>query len=147
MSQRRKQENTISQHGHPLFYEKLGWVYILNNQNREAIDILEKPIKKFSIRPTQTLALLSEAYHKTGQNEKAKLILEELDNKVNKDMHNTAVYLAMTYASIGEKEKALKFLDKAFELHDRHGLAKSRASFQIHSFRTPLSGMLKKVGF
>src|SRR5688572_26532484 len=56
----------IEKYNHILFYDKLGWIYDLAGNHKEAIEILEKEIDKFNARPPSTLAWLASSYYKTG---------------------------------------------------------------------------------
>jgi adenylate cyclase len=138
----------ITKYDHILFYDKLGWIYNLTGQHKEAIEILEKEIAKFNARPPSTLAFLASSYYKSGNKVKAVELLKELEDRVEKKSPNVAVYTAAAYASIGEKQKALNFLDRAYELHDGDMIwLKEDPHFKSIQNETRYQEMLKKVGF
>ena len=141
-------QDGLAKYDHILFYDKLGWIYNLTGQHKEAIEILEKEIAKFNARPPSTLAWLASSYYKSGNRAKATELLKELDDLVEKKTPNVAVYTAAAYASIGEKKKALNFLDKAFELHDVDMIwLKEDPHFKPIHNEVRYQDMLKKVGF
>jgi adenylate cyclase len=140
--------NTIAEHNVIVFYDKLGWIYNLSGQHKEAIEILEKEIKIFNARPASTIAWLASSYYQSGNKVKAGELLKELEDMVEKKTPNVAFSAAAAYASIGEKQKALNFLDKAFELHDVDMIwLKIDPHFKSIQNEVRYEEMLKKVGF
>jgi adenylate cyclase len=140
-------QECIRKYGHFLFYDKLGWIYSLTGQNKEAIDILEKELKEFNFRFPSSLAWLAVSYYNSGNSSKAQEILNEMEKMVSEKKQNAAVHLAAAYSFIGQKEKALNMLDKAYELRDMDIIwLKGYPHFQpIHNVPR-YNEMLKKVG-
>lgn len=131
-----------------VFYGKMGWVYNLAGQHKEAIEILEAGITKFNNRHPYMLAWLASSYSKSGNKLKSEKIFKELETLVQNKTPNVAVFLAAAYASIGEKKLALDYLDKAYELHDVDMIwLKSDPHFSSIHNETRYQEMLTKVGF
>lgn len=142
------QQLCISKYDHILFYHTLGWIYNLNGQNKEAINVLETGLSKFNFRYPPSLASLSVSYYKNGDKMKAQEIFSEMEQMVSEGKQNVAVYLASAYAFIGEKTKALDMLDKAYKLKDIDMVwLKQDLHFKLLHNEPRYKEMLKKVGF
>ena len=138
----------IEKYDHIQFYDKLGWLYDLSGQYKEAIEILEKETIKFKARPPSSIAWLASSYYKSGNKIKAQEIFKDLEERVEKKSPDVAIYTAMAYASIGDKQNALRFLDKAYELHDVDMIwLKEDPHFKSLQTEPRYQEMLKKVGF
>jgi tetratricopeptide (TPR) repeat protein len=142
------QKDCIEKYGHFLFYDKLGMIYNLTGQNKEAIDLLEKELKDFNFRFPSSLAWLAVAYYNSGDKSKAQEIFNEMEKMVIEKKMNVAVHLAAAYSFIGEKEKSLNMLDKAYQLKDQDMMwLKGYPHFNPIHNELGYQEMLKKVGF
>jgi TolB-like protein len=142
------QKDCIEKYGHFLFYDKLGWIYSLTGQNKEAIELLEKELKDFNFRFPSSLAWLAVSYYNSGNKPKTQEILNEMEKMVIEKKMNVAVHLAAAYSYIGEKEKSLNMLDKAYQLKDMDMIwLKEYPHFKPIHIVARYQEMLKKVGF
>jgi len=140
-------EECNARYNHPFYAGKIGWIYTLTGQHKAAIDIIEKAFEQHKIRRPALLASLASAYFQNGNVEKAREIFNELEKNIDAGKANHAFYTASAYAFTGNKEKALRFLYKAYELHDIE-LLWLKAEPMLHSIKDHpfYLELLEKVG-
>lgn len=142
------QKYCIETYGHFLFYDKLGMIYSLTGQNKEAIDVLEKELTSFNFRFPSSLAWLAISYYNIGNKLKAQEIINEMEKMVIEKKMNVAIHLAAVYSYIGEKGKSLNMLDKAYQLRDQDMVwLKTYPHFNPIHNELRYQEMLRKVGF
>src|SRR5688572_4368002 len=138
----------IGTYGHFVFYDRLGWVYHLNGQYHDAIDILQKEIAKFEINLPSTMACLAISYFQTGNRSETEKITRALEKMVTEKKQNTSTPLATVYLAMGEKNKALQMLDTAYRRHDLDMIwLKVDPHFKPLHNEVHYQELLKQIGF
>ena len=98
-------------------YKDLGLLYLLQNRNQEAVDLLEMAAKKL---PMQMLtSLLAVAYHRTEQITKFDAIMKDLKAQAEvRAPGSPAFFVGMVYCNIGMTDQGFEWLEKSFQARD-----------------------------
>lgn len=93
-------------------------IYIATEEYQKAIETVENILVNGEFRPALNIAVLADAYYKTGNTQKSETIFQELEQRWQKKGFDVAYSLAYLAASKGEYEQAIKWLEEAFHEHD-----------------------------
>ena len=98
-------------------YKDLGLLYLLQDRNQEAVNVLEAAIKKSPL-PMLT-SMLAIAYHRTGQTNKFDEIVKDLKAVWESGSPGSpAFFVGMVYCNLGMTDQGFEWLEKSFQVRD-----------------------------
>jgi TolB-like protein/Tfp pilus assembly protein PilF/tRNA A-37 threonylcarbamoyl transferase component Bud32 len=101
---------------HSIAYYMLGWSYLRNGMNEEAIREFREGVRVSNRLPLQ-ISGLTYALARAGQRSDAMKLLEELKESEKKKYVNPWSFV-LAYLGLGDHDKAIEHLQKGYEAHD-----------------------------
>ena len=131
---------------YPRAHEVLGWAYLKQGHNSEAIGELQKAVDLSSGKDRRIFSSIGYAYAISGKREQALSLLKELEARYERhEAHGKDV--AAVYAGLGDKEQAFAWLERDFQARVGQ-LSRIRWEMPYESLRSDprFADLLRRMG-